>query len=259
MSEQNQRAKLSRAPDPKKKSTRIVRVIALIVQNPRHLGLLVIYIGIAVLLLGTLLGALLGLNMQKLEGKLVYAWALIFAGVITRRRAPTQSTSWRTDPASSDPRRQAGEEGELKVAYALQWLDNRRYVVLHDLHLKAPEYDVQQIDHLVIGPAGVFSLETKNYGGKITITPQGDWLHERTGTAAEREENVAFQAQRHHRVLQTIVGDEVPVHDLVVIANEHTIVEGREHCSVPVVHSDRLLDAIIGRESEGPLSPGRVQ
>lgn len=53
-----------------------------------------------------------------------------------------------------------GELGELKVAEALEELRPAGYRVFHDLCR-----DGYNIDHVVVGPAGVFAIETKFRGG----------------------------------------------------------------------------------------------
>lgn len=59
-----------------------------------------------------------------------------------------------------------GERGELKVAEALEELRADGYRVFHDI--VCPGFN---IDHVVIGPAGVFAIETKfrSGGGEISF------------------------------------------------------------------------------------------
>jgi hypothetical protein len=57
----------------------------------------------------------------------------------------------------------AGKRGELAVTEALQGLCNN-YVVLNDLTFPDAKGNV---DHLVIGPNGLFVIETKNYTGRV--------------------------------------------------------------------------------------------
>lgn len=56
-----------------------------------------------------------------------------------------------------------GIEGEKEVASFLRSLDDS-FRVLHGLIID-PDYG--DIDHLVIGPSGIFALETKNWTGKV--------------------------------------------------------------------------------------------
>jgi hypothetical protein len=51
-----------------------------------------------------------------------------------------------------------GEKGERRVSEVLQKLRGRRYVTFDDLVLNGVN-----IDHVVVGPAGVFAIETKAY------------------------------------------------------------------------------------------------
>jgi Nuclease-related domain len=67
----------------------------------------------------------------------------------------------------SDPSRWArGAAGELVTAAMLERLPRRRWVVLHDLTLPGSRANV---DHLVIGPTGVWVVDTKAYRARITV------------------------------------------------------------------------------------------
>lgn len=56
--------------------------------------------------------------------------------------------------------------GELGVRLALKRLDKESFEVLHNITLKTPDATTQ-IDHIVLGPNGIFVIETKNYKGWI--------------------------------------------------------------------------------------------
>ena len=67
----------------------------------------------------------------------------------------------------------SGAEGEEKVAEYLNLLDDRYYVI-HDIVLPGR---IGNIDHIVLGPNGIFIVETKNHKGHITCN--GDWWKQR--------------------------------------------------------------------------------
>lgn len=68
--------------------------------------------------------------------------------------APRQSTTaWRT-----------GADGEAAVAAVLDGLDGWR--ALHDRRVPGKR---SNIDHLAVGPAGVFTVDAKRYKGKLTV------------------------------------------------------------------------------------------
>ncbi len=58
-----------------------------------------------------------------------------------------------------------GYEGEVRTGQQLDDLPEG-YTVLHDLRLPGTRAN---IDHVVIGPTGVFTVETKNYSSDVTI------------------------------------------------------------------------------------------
>jgi len=67
----------------------------------------------------------------------------------------------------------SGAEGEEKVAEYLSLLDEK-YSVIHDVVLPGR---IGNIDHIVLGPNGIFVVETKNHKGYITCN--GDWWKQR--------------------------------------------------------------------------------
>jgi hypothetical protein len=68
-------------------------------------------------------------------------------------------------------RLRAGLRGQQQVTEILSGLDDTYYVIVG---LKLPG-KLADIDHLVVGPNGVFAFETKNHRGRITIH-RGKWV-----------------------------------------------------------------------------------
>jgi hypothetical protein len=58
-----------------------------------------------------------------------------------------------------------GWQGEKQVAQLLNITLSDDYFLLNDLYLRNAGGDV---DHIVVGPSGVFVIETKNWSGKIS-------------------------------------------------------------------------------------------
>jgi hypothetical protein len=69
------------------------------------------------------------------------------------------------DPKTEDRSWRRGAEGEERVAAQLAALGDE-WAVIHDLTIGRKGAN---LDHLVIGPAGVFALNTKNLTGKLTV------------------------------------------------------------------------------------------
>ncbi len=76
-----------------------------------------------------------------------------------------------TDEPQSTRAWATGARGEEKLAKALEGIAGMR--VLHDRRVPGTRGN---IDHIVIGPAGIFVVDTKNYQGKIEIRNRGWFL-----------------------------------------------------------------------------------
>lgn len=59
-----------------------------------------------------------------------------------------------------------GYIGERRVSETLKRLNNRKYIVLHNIELKI-KGSTSQIDHIIVSDYGIFVIETKNYKGWI--------------------------------------------------------------------------------------------
>jgi hypothetical protein len=79
--------------------------------------------------------------------------ALVFLGAYVQR--PQTLEAWRI-----------GAEAERKTARYLDGLAEAGCIVLHDR--KVPGYG-GNLDHVAVGPTGVWAIETKNLAGKVVI------------------------------------------------------------------------------------------
>ncbi len=145
---------------------------------------------------------------------------------------------------------QAGLRGETRVARELaRGLDNAHYV-FNDLSIRSG-FRAAQIDHLVVGPGGVFVIETKNWGGRITGGARDPaWTQEGDGTRpARRHENPVLQNERHVRVLGACLGAggirNVPLIPVLVFAFRGARVEADARDTALSTHADlpRLIAA----------------
>ena len=93
-----------------------------------------------------------------------------------------------------------GAEGERKTAGYLEGLAEGGFVVLHDR--KVPGYG-GNVDHVAIGPSGVWAIETKNLKGKVEIA--GDSLH----IGGRRRDSVVDQVYREAIAVQVALGPEL--------------------------------------------------
>ncbi len=74
-----------------------------------------------------------------------------------------------------------GAEGERKTERVLRGLDSSRWLVVHEVDAGRGNYD-----HIVVGSAGVFLLETKNLQGSVHIENGRPYLRRRLDPEANR-------------------------------------------------------------------------
>lgn len=143
--------------------------------------------------------------------------------------------------------KQGGVEGENRVKKELKELDNKGYKVINGVYLKGKTI-THEIDSLVITPKGIFNIETKNYGGVISINKYGDWIRTKKGTTSYLP-NPKEQVDRHRECLKEIVGN-TRIIDLVVIANSGTTIDGIKNSKVKVIKYSGLSEYIESYKGE---------
>jgi hypothetical protein len=108
----------------------------------------------------------------------------------------------------------AGAEGERRVARVLVGLPNG-WVVLHDRLLRPLENQVN-LDHVVIGPGGVFLVDAKNWAGGVSVHDGNLWQHKGRSAAkgAELDKLAAFAGEMERSL-------QAPVVPVVALAGGH--------------------------------------
>ncbi|MEC4016203.1 nuclease-related domain-containing protein [Streptomyces sp. H27-D2] len=104
-----------------------------------------------------------------------------------------------------------GLAGERRVGAELQRLAGQGWHVLHSVPLPR---DVD-VDHLLIGPGGVFSVNTKHHHGK-TVWVGDDSVKVDNGRPQPYARKSRAEAKRVRRVLERHCGFEVPVEPVIV-------------------------------------------
>jgi hypothetical protein len=93
-----------------------------------------------------------------------------------------------------------GAEGEVKVGDVLDSLAENGWQTLHGVYLGRGD-----IDHIAVGPGGIFTVETKSFRGRLSV------------------ENIypesVSQAYRHKRRIEEITGERV--HPLLVFSDAY--------------------------------------
>jgi Nuclease-related domain len=187
---------------------------------------------------GAVLGSLLVPRLWLVLGTL----AAVAAGWGLRFRASPDAVAWRR-----------GAVGERRTARLLSPLERHRWAVLHDLALPGSQ---ASLDHRVIGPGGVFVIDSKQYRGHLQLDPSGRLWHSRYPLTPALGA-VSFEADQAAQVLtdpDVVVVPIVAVHGVRVPWGK-VVVQG-----VPVVPAGRLpsmlcqLPAVLGPERVAVLA-----
>jgi hypothetical protein len=178
------------------------------------------------------LGSLLAPRLSLVLGGL----AAVAAGWVLRFRPSPDAVAWRR-----------GAAGERRTARLLSQLERQGWAVLHDLTVPGSRAN---IDHLVIGPGGVFVIDSKQYRGRLQLDGSGQLWHGRYPLAPALR-TVSFEADQAARALPdpgVAVVPIIAVHGAQVPWGK-VVTQG-----VPVVSARRLpsmlrqLPAILGPE-----------
>jgi Nuclease-related domain len=197
---------------------------------------------VAVLLGAAAAGGFLGRQLAPRLGLIVAGLAVAAAGWGLWFRPSPDAVAWRR-----------GAAGERRTARLLGPLERHGWAVLHDLAVPGSRAN---LDHLVIGPGGVFVVDSKQYRGRLQLDPSGRLWHGRYPLAPTLRA-VDFEADQAALVLtdpDVVVVPIVAVHGAPVPWGK-VVMQG-----VPVVAARRLpsmlraLPAVLGPERVAVLA-----
>lgn len=110
--------------------------------------------------------------------------AMALAAVVALVRPSRSESAWRK-----------GASGERRVGRVLEALTKQGVQVLHDVAMPGSRAN---IDHIAVTPSGVFTIETKSYGGRLEVRSRGTqlWIAGRNRSA------LLDQARRQSEVIR---------------------------------------------------------
>ena len=138
-----------------------------------------------------------------------------------------------------------GERGELRVAEVLEELRPFGYRAFHDLIR-----DGFNIDHVVVGPAGVFAVETKFRSGQGEITfRNGEGLFV-AGCPEEKDslKQARANAAEVNRLIKETCQMEVWVKPVVVFVGEWRVKNDWQTTDARVFTTDKLVHHIVNQQ-----------
>lgn len=146
-----------------------------------------------------------------------------------------------------------GYEAELAVAQELNAMAHEGYWIFHDF--PAEKFN---IDHVVVGPAGVFAIETKGRSKPINLDGKAEWTVEYDGNALRFpgwvEMEPLAQAQRQAKWLQDwltkAVGEKVSAKPILALPGWYV---KRTSGGGMLVFNGKNAQSLLGRNSESVL------
>ncbi|SDB90738.1 Nuclease-related domain-containing protein [Sanguibacter gelidistatuariae] len=142
-----------------------------------------------------------------------------------------------------------GAVGEIRVAGLITRL-GPEWMVLHAVPVGAGTSD---IDHVLVGPAGVVTVNTKNHG------TQRVWVAGKAFLVAGQKKpyirNSEHEAARAAKLLTAAVGRPVTASAMIVVVDPKQMVVREKPASVAVVTSSGMLRALRAQARRGPALP----
>ena len=196
-----------------------------------------------------------------------FVWAVTLEGDVRARRAGTSARQKAAELGSAsggvrgfvdrvldrktdDRAWRRGAEGEEEVAHRLAPLEREGWTVLHDLPIGSRGAN---LDHLVIGPGGVFGLNTKHLTGKVEVRPR---TLRHNGYSTDYYPKAVKESERVGMKLQAVVGVSVPVRPVIVVMGAiMTVIQ--EPTDVSVVGRKHVANWL--RTAPCVLTPGQIE
>lgn len=134
-----------------------------------------------------------------------------------------------------------GALGERAVGRILDRL-GPEWTVLHAVPVGDRSADM---DHVVIGPTGVFTINTKHHPGARIWTAKGTFMI--NGTRVPYIRNSAHEAKRAGKLLSAAVHEGVTAEAAIVVVGSQQLTQRERHGTVTVLTPDRLVDWLTRR------------
>jgi len=157
---------------------------------------------------------------------------------------------------------ESGDRGEHKVQTILKSLEKprSRYKVYHNIELGPDLEHTNEYDTVVVGPNGIFHIETKNYGGErggvIIIDKNNNWTLYKNSGYSKKLPNPSKQVNSHEYRLQGFLKKyvgikNVPTQGIVVLSCDNLQIKNnrKKPLKLPVVYRNELVDYIKNYKS----------
>jgi hypothetical protein len=167
----------------------------------------------------------------------------------------------------------SGDRGEYKVQAVLRALQkpNSRYQIYHNIKLGPDPEHTNEYDTVIVGPNGIFHIETKNYGGErggiIDIDSRQNWiLHKKSGYSKIIANPIGQVDSHEYRLkgfLNKVVGvRNLPTQGIIVLSCDHIKLRVNKDIdsSIPILTRHELVPYIRSyRQGKVTLYPRTIK
>ena len=162
----------------------------------------------------------------------------------TRRQQSRVAHFFGASPLTVDARSwYRGALGEIRVAKALKNLPPE-WTVLHAVPVGSGTSD---IDHVLMGPAGIFTVNTKNHSGQ-RVWVGGDQLLV-NGHRTNHIRDARFEARRASKLLSAGADDAAEITPVIAIVDPGSLSFGRKRPDgILVLSSSQLVRTLLRRK-----------
>ena len=145
-----------------------------------------------------------------------------------------------------------GAVGEALVGYLLEGLPHD-YVVFNDLTTP-----FGNVDHVVIGPTGVFAIDTKNWRGIVDADGSGELLLNGKPTSKDEVKRLVATCAESRKKIKTLCGHEPYIRGVLVFTSAHVEAKFGTVKNADCVRDEKLLDYVTDKQSARPLSKEQI-
>lgn len=149
----------------------------------------------------------------------------------------------------------SGRQGEKKVQATLKKLEknDKRYKIYHNIKLGPSLEHTNEYDTVIIGPNGIFHLETKNYGGErggiLDVDKNKNWLLHKKNGYSKLIINPISQVNSHEYRLKGFLHRKlgiknIPTQGIIVLSCDHIKLRfnnKNNSLKIPILHRRELI------------------
>ncbi len=166
-----------------------------------------------------------------------------------------------------------GNAGEDAVSRILSGFNRKQYIVINNVLLRKPysyEGDIPtvQIDHIVVSIYGIFSIETKNYSGRVYGNEDSKTWAVYVGGKKYQMQNPLRQNYAHSKTLQTLLSDnalklgidqeQFSIYQIIAFSDKTDITKV-DVSGASVVHFSQVPEVIIQKSLRQCLSAEQME